>query len=78
MPFVRRDVDEIPRPHLQRLVVSLKHQLRPSFQHENPFALVLIVPEAFGTGVAVGDDAFNTDGIGFYQNFGLVLSRVVF
>ena len=69
MPFVSGDVDEITRPHLLRLVITLKQKLRPSFQHDDPFVLVLIVPEPFWTGVAVGDNPFDADGIGFCEDF---------
>ena len=76
MPFVRRDVDEITRPHLHRLIVSFKQQLRLPFQHDDPFVLILIVPEVIGTGVAVGDDAFDADRIGLCQDFGQFLGEV--
>ena len=46
---------------LQQMFVVLKSQLRFTFQESDPFVLVLIVPEAFRTGVSSGNDPFNAD-----------------
>ena len=46
----------VARSQFERLGVPLKSQKRPPPEHHDPLALVLIVPESLGRGVAVGDD----------------------
>ena len=58
---MRRDVDEITRLQVDRLVIALEEQLGFALQHDNPFVLVLIVPEAVGTGLACGDNPLDAD-----------------
>ena len=70
MLSVRRDVDEIAHLHVDRFVIALEEQFGFTLQHNNPFGFILIVPEAVRTGLAVGQDPFDADGIGFGQGFG--------
>ena len=58
VPFVRRDVDEAGR-HLQGSV--LEPEPCSAHQDHDPLVLILVVPEAIGRSVAVGDDSLDAD-----------------
>lgn len=53
--------------HVERLVVAFKEQFRFTLQHDDPLILILIVPEAFGAGLAGGNDPLDTDVLVFDQ-----------
>lgn len=55
-----RDQHMVSRLHLHGLAI-IEHQFRFAFQYDYPLVFVLIVPEAFRTGMAGGDDSFNAD-----------------
>ncbi len=59
MPSVCRNVDEVPRLHLDHSILKLEPGR--SFQHHDPFMLILVVPEPFRRGVAVRNDPFDAD-----------------
>jgi hypothetical protein len=58
MLLMGRYVHEVAGFHLDHVIIEL--QPSPSFQHHDPFVLVLVVPEAFGRSVAVGHDSLDT------------------
>ena len=69
MLSVRCNVDEIARLHVNRLVIVLEEQFDFALQHDNPFGFFLIVPKPVRTGVAGGDDPFDTDVIVLCEGF---------
>ena len=74
MPLVCRNVDEVPRLHLDCPI--LKPKPCRSLQHDDPFVLVLVVPEAFGRGLAVGDDSLDADLGGGQKRLDKLLGQV--
>jgi hypothetical protein len=62
---VRQDVHEVAGIHLDGPI--LEPQPSRSFQHDHPLVLVLVEPETFGRGVAVGNDSLDADVGGFEQ-----------
>lgn len=59
MPPMGRDVDERAGRHLDQLI--LEPQPGGTLEQQDEFALGLIVPEALGRGVALGDDPLDAE-----------------
>ena len=59
------NVDELARLYLDSLVLESDSSRSP--QHDHPLVLVLVVPEAFGRGMTVGDDSLDADVAGGEQ-----------
>ncbi len=53
------DADEVAGLHLDGLVLETKSGR--SLQHDDSFVLLLLVPESFGRGMAMGDDSLDAD-----------------
>ena len=60
---------------VNRLGISLEQQLGFALQHDHPLALLLIVPEAIGTGMPRGDDAFDARVLAFCECLDEFLGR---
>jgi hypothetical protein len=58
----------IARLQVNRLSVSLEQYLGFAFQNDQPLGFVLIVPEAFRTGMPREHDAFDTHVLAFYES----------
>ena len=58
---VCRNIDEVPRPHFQWLVVVLESKSGCSFEQDNEFSFLLVVPKALRRGVAVRNNPFDAN-----------------
>ena len=61
----------------QRFGIILELQDGGSFEQQNPLAVVLIVPEGWRRGVALGDDAFHPHRSGLKQILEIFLIQIL-
>jgi len=69
-----RDIHRIARLHLDGPILELDSSRSP--QHDHPLVLVLVVPEAIGRNMALGNDSLDADVGGFEQGGDQLVGKV--
>lgn len=56
---VGRDMDIVAGFHFNDVIVLLETESRPAFHQDDPFMILLIVPESLGRSMSFGYDSFD-------------------